>query len=215
MVLLTMIARVQDGLPLAASMQEDEQSGRSLTDYQNQAKMLFRKLDDNSPIRCSIETGAMIFHYLIDRSVCYLVLCERTYPKKLAFAYLDDIQNEFYAQYGRRVSMVSRPYSFIEFDTYIQKAKKQYLDARSRRHVNVLNSELQDVQRIMVQNIDDVLARGVALSVLDDKASNLSSLSKKYKQDAKYLNLRSTHAKIAAIVVVIIMLLVYIRYWWF
>lgn len=29
MVLLTMIARVADGLPLAASMQEDEQVGRS------------------------------------------------------------------------------------------------------------------------------------------------------------------------------------------
>ncbi|XP_002736579.1 vesicle-trafficking protein SEC22b-like [Saccoglossus kowalevskii] len=216
MVLLTMIARVQDGLPLAASMQEDEQSGRSLTDYQNQAKMLFRKLDENSPLRCSIETGQMmIFHYLIDRSVCYLVLCEKTFSKKLAFAYLDDLQNEFYGQYGRRVGMVSRPYSFIEFDTYMQKTKKQYMDSRTRRNINVLNNELQDVQRIMVQNIDDVLQRGVALSVLDDKASNLSSLSKKYKQDAKYLNIRSTHAKIAAIVVIVIMIFVYIRYWWF
>ncbi|XP_070532273.1 vesicle-trafficking protein SEC22b-like isoform X2 [Ptychodera flava] len=215
MVLLTMIARVKDGLILTASIVQENEQNLNITDYQNQAKMLFRKLDDNSPIRCSIETGSMMFHYLIDKAVCYLVLCERAYPKKLAYTYLDDLQNEFHAQYGRRVSMVSRPYGFIEFDACIQRIKKPYMDARSRRHVNVLNSELQDVQRIMVQNIDDVLARGVALSVLDDKASNLSTLSKKYRQDAKYLNLRSTHAKIAAIVVIIIMLLVYIRYWWF
>ena len=49
-------------------------------------------------------------------------------------------------------------------DTYIQKAKKNYQDSRARRSMNRLNDELQDVQRIMVQNIDDVLQRGEQLS---------------------------------------------------
>ena len=49
-------------------------------------------------------------------------------------------------------------------DTYIQKAKRSYMDSRARRNLNQLNTELQDVQRIMVQNIDDVLQRGEALS---------------------------------------------------
>ena len=49
-------------------------------------------------------------------------------------------------------------------DTYIQKAKKTYQDSRSRRNLNTLNTELHDVQRIMVQNIDDVLQRGAVLS---------------------------------------------------
>jgi len=39
-----------------------------------------------------------------------------------------------------------------------------YMDSRSRRNFGQLNNELQDVQRIMVQNIDDVLTRGEALS---------------------------------------------------
>ena len=49
-------------------------------------------------------------------------------------------------------------------DTYIQKAKKTYQDTRSRRNISTLNTELHDVQRIMVQNIDDVLQRGAVLS---------------------------------------------------
>lgn len=49
-------------------------------------------------------------------------------------------------------------------DTYIQKARKTYTDSRVRRNLNSLNNELQDVQRIMVQNIDDVLQRGTVLS---------------------------------------------------
>lgn len=49
-------------------------------------------------------------------------------------------------------------------DTYIQKAKKVFTDSRARRNLSSLNTELQDVQKIMVQNIDDILQRGVVLS---------------------------------------------------
>nr|XP_020478016.1 vesicle-trafficking protein SEC22b-B isoform X1 [Monopterus albus] len=218
MVLLTMIARLADGLPLAASMQEDEQGseklGRDIQQYQSQAKQLFRKLNDQSPTRCTLEAGSMAFHYYIEKGVCYLVLCDASFPKKLAFAYLEDLQAEFHEQHGKKVSVVSRPYSFIEFDTYIQKTKKSYIDSRARRNLGSINTELQDVQRIMVANIEEVLQRGEALSALDSKASNLSSLSKKYRSDAKYLNTRSTYAKLAAGGVFFIMLIVYVRFWW-
>lgn len=38
------------------------------------------------------------------------------------------------------------------------------MDSRARRNLGQINTELQDVQRIMVQNIDEVLMRGEALS---------------------------------------------------
>lgn len=53
--------------------------------------------------------------YLIEKGVCYLVLCEGSFPKKLAYAYLEDLQAEFHEQHGKKVPTVSRPYSFIEF----------------------------------------------------------------------------------------------------
>lgn len=49
-------------------------------------------------------------------------------------------------------------------DTYIQKTKKAYVDSRARRNLGSINTELQDVQRIMVANIEEVLQRGEALS---------------------------------------------------
>uniref|UniRef100_A0A1W7R9L8 Vesicle-trafficking protein SEC22b n=1 Tax=Hadrurus spadix TaxID=141984 RepID=A0A1W7R9L8_9SCOR len=208
MVLTTMIARVGDGLPLAASVSDDE---AGILEYQNQAKLLFKKLNYNSPERCSIETGPCFFHYIIDNNVCYLVLCEKSFPKRVAFSYLEDLRNEFYSQYGERFQAVTRPYHFIEFDNYIQKTKKSYTDARARRNLSHLNTELQDVQRIMIRNIDDVLQRGSALSELDNKASNLSILSQKYKKDTRYLNLKSTYAKLAAAGVIVF---VFFLYFW-
>ena len=38
------------------------------------------------------------------------------------------------------------------------------MDSRARKNLTSINTELHDVQRIMVQNIDDVLQRGDALS---------------------------------------------------
>ncbi|XP_041091339.1 vesicle-trafficking protein SEC22b-like [Polyodon spathula] len=214
MTTLTMIARIQDGMLLAASMQESEQSGRNLQEYQNQAKQLFRKLNENSPPRCSLETGPMVFHLLLSQGVCYLVLCDGSYSKRMAFSYLEELQAEFSELYGKRLASVSRPYAFIEFDTFIQKLKKNYQDSWSRRHLSSVNTELQDVQRIMVTNIEEVLQRGEALSALDSKASNLSALSKKYRQDAKYLNTRSLYAKLGAASAVCMIIFLYARFWW-
>ncbi|CAH0775752.1 unnamed protein product [Bemisia tabaci] len=160
--------------------------------------MLFRRLNDRSPTQCTIETGPYLFHYLIERDVVFLVLCEHNFSKRLAFSYLEDIAQEFLSIYGKRVSSVTRPYTFIEFDTYIQKARKTFTDSRVRRNLNSLNTELQDVQRIMVQNIDEVLQRGTVLADLDSKAQHLSILSQKYKKDATYLNMKSVYVKVAA-----------------
>ncbi|XP_043949232.1 vesicle-trafficking protein SEC22b isoform X1 [Drosophila biarmipes] len=229
MALLTMIARVIDGLPLVGTMQDDEQvatinfktvplpqlrhfhfqSGRSILDYQNQAKMLFRKLGTHSPARSSIETGPYLFHYLIENDVCYLVMVDKMYSKRLAFNYLEDLAQEFHANYGRRVNSVTRPYAFIEFDVYIQKAKKQLTDRR--RNISSINTQLQDVQRIMVQNIDDVLQRGTVLAELDTKTQNLSMMSQKYKKDAKLLNRKSMYVKAAAVGIIF---LVFFMYFW-
>ena len=117
--------------------------------------------------------------------MCFLTLCDRGFNKKLAYSFLEDLSQEFYSQYGHKINTANRPYSFIEFgesvfhsanflliktkvsfssDTYIQRAKKTYMNQRGGRNLNALNSELQDVQRIMVQNIDDVLQRGAVLS---------------------------------------------------
>jgi len=188
---MTMIARVFDGLPLAASVQEDEQTGKSILEYQNQAKRLFKTLNDASPSRCSIESGPYLFHYLIEQQTCFLTLCDRNFSKKTAFSFLEDLAGEFHSQYGHKINTATRPYSFIEFDTYIQKAKKSYGDSRGRRNLSNLNTELQDVQRIMVQNIEDVLQRGAILSELENKSANLTEMSRKYKKDAEILNATS------------------------
>ncbi|CAI2355535.1 unnamed protein product [Caenorhabditis sp. 36 PRJEB53466] len=193
---LTLIARCRDGLILATSIEGTNDSNNDLVKYSNQAKLIFKKLA-GSPQQQSVESGPFVFHYTIIQNICALVLCERNYPRKTAFLYLVDIGQEFLNSYSSKVEQVVRPYHFLDFDKYIQQAKMRFQDT-NKFAINAVSNELQDVTRIMVTNIEDVIHRGEALNILENRASELSGMSKKYKDDAKALNRRSTVFKIAA-----------------
>jgi vesicle transport protein SEC22 len=53
--------------------------------------------------------------YIIVRDVVYLVLCDKSYPKKLAYSYLEELSKEFDQCYGSEVASAQRPYQFIKF----------------------------------------------------------------------------------------------------
>ncbi|XP_020598774.1 25.3 kDa vesicle transport protein isoform X3 [Phalaenopsis equestris] len=63
----------------------------------------------------SIETGPNFFHYIIEGRVCYLTMCDRSYPRKLIFQYLEDLKNEFERVNGDQIETAARPYAFIKF----------------------------------------------------------------------------------------------------
>ena len=70
MVKSTIIARVVDGLPLAASM--DDEESIDLTEHKTQAKQLFKRLAFETEQRCSINSPPFVFHYLVEFGVCFL-----------------------------------------------------------------------------------------------------------------------------------------------
>ena len=194
MVKLTLLARVNDGLPLAegldASSSSASSSGQNMETYKQQAKALFKRLGsstDAPPSRLTVETGAFLMHYIIDGNVCYLTVCERTYPKKLAYQYLEELQQEFATQYGGEVDAVARPYAFIKFDTFIQRTKKLYSDARTQRNLNKLNDDLHDIQQIMTRNINDIMGQGERLDRVSAMSGTLSAESKKYSKKSRDL----------------------------
>ncbi len=81
-----------------------------------------------------------------------------------------------------------RPYAFMEFDTFIQRTKATYSDTRATQNLDKLNSELQDVTKVMTKNIEDLLYRGDSLERMGEVSSRLREDSKKYKRAAVRIN---------------------------
>ncbi|KAI4231663.1 MAG: hypothetical protein LQ349_005466, partial [Xanthoria aureola] len=126
--------------------------------------MVIRRLDRNSESQASIEADKYTIQkhtslmrgpteaknsYLISSSICFLTICDRSYPRKLAFTYLSDLATEFTTTYSasQYLSPTCRPYAFVEFDTFIQRTKKTYQDSRATQNLDKLNDELRDVTK--------------------------------------------------------------------
>ncbi|MCJ1238428.1 SNAP receptor [Varicellaria rhodocarpa] len=188
MVLSTQIARI-DGLMLAASV-DDEQSEAELADPRSNAKMVIRRLNRNSEPQATVECGRYTIHYLITDSVCFLCICEKSYPRKLAFTYLSDLSTEFTTTYNSStyLSASCRPYAFVEFDTFIQRTKGTYQDSRASQNLDKLNDELRDVTKVMTKNIEDLLYRGDSLERMGEMSGRLKEDSRKYRKAAVRIN---------------------------
>ena len=44
-----------------------------------------------------------------------MTLTEKTFSKRAAFSFLEELSSEFQREFGSRVPTATRPYSFIEF----------------------------------------------------------------------------------------------------
>ena len=126
--------------------------------------------------------------YLIVDNVVYLTIADKSYPRKLAFSFLDELSKEFALSYGPKVETVRKPYAFVGFgtvppfyicnfmdfkylyfiDTFMSKTARLYQDTRTANaagssNLDKLNDDLQDVTRIMTKNMEELLWRGDSL----------------------------------------------------
>mmetsp|Transcript_18319 Transcript_18319/g.19087 ORF Transcript_18319/g.19087 Transcript_18319/m.19087 type:complete len:228 (+) Transcript_18319:30-713(+) len=206
------IARVTDGLILVASMEHSSTAPSDKMDlFKNQAKQILKKLTPRSAAKMSIESNPYIFHYLISDGICYLTLTDKTYPKRLAFLFLEEISRDFVAdlqeEHGedwlRTVETVGRQYAFIKFDRVIQKKRRDYLDPNSTSNTKKLNDDLQSIHNIMRKTIDDVLDRGNKLDDVSEVSKTLAEDSKKYKWGAKKLSVMALYKQYLPIIVLV------------
>ncbi|KAI4679339.1 uncharacterized protein J4E84_008367 [Alternaria hordeiaustralica] len=184
----TIISRL-DGLHLVASV-DNNQNDAEFIEATNKVKMLQRRLNRNAEQQASIESGNYTFHYIIEGDLCFLCICDRSYPRKLAFTYLSDLQREFTTTYQPQqyLSPTCRPYEFVGFDQFIQSTKKTYQDSRATQNLDKLNDELKNVTKVMTKNIEDLLYRGDSLERMGDISSRLREDSRKYKKAAVRIN---------------------------
>ncbi|KAF9520722.1 hypothetical protein BS47DRAFT_1323349 [Hydnum rufescens UP504] len=216
MVRSTIIARASDALPLAASS-DDEQTEQTLHEHKQQSKLIFRRITPNAEPRCSIESGAYTLHYLIVDNVVYLTITDKSYPRKLAFSFLDELSKEFATVYGPKVETVRKPYAFVGFDTFMQKTARLYQDTRtatatSESNLDRLNGDLQDVTRIMTKNMEELLWRGDSLDKMSHLSTSLRSESEKYRKAARDINLYAMLRQWAPVVAFGLIFIIFL--WW-
>lgn len=151
---------------------------------------------------------------MIEQGVAYLTLCERGYPRRLAFQYLSEVHAEFSKVHGSELLRYSRPYACVSFEPRLSKLRRDYLDPQAPGNLRKLNSDLTDIHHIMQQNIQDVLQRGESLDHIHSKSSHLLAESKRFEKYGRHINLMAMYRAYGPVVAVMLVVLfvIYLRF---
>ncbi|KAM6160126.1 vesicle-trafficking protein SEC22c [Erethizon dorsatum] len=140
MIFFTSVVRVRDGLPLSAST--DFYHAPAFLESRRHLKALALQLA-RYPGRGSADSQEFRIHFSSAGDVACMAICSRQCPTAMAFCFLETLWWEFTSSFDTtRVGLASRPYTFLEFDSTIQKMKWHF------NHVSAsqMQSSLEKVQ---------------------------------------------------------------------
>ncbi|GMN44618.1 hypothetical protein TIFTF001_013815 [Ficus carica] len=162
MVKLTIVGRVNDGLPIAQGPRYVNEDNEGFSLYKQQGEIILKEISRGAlqHSKMTIRVDHHSFYYSVENGIAFITLSESSYPRKLAFHYLQDLQKEFHKFDSGLMEKIARPYSFVRFDGIIGNIRKQYIDTRTQANLSKLNANRkQDNLDIVTENLTDILGR--------------------------------------------------------
>lgn len=160
---------------------------------------------------------------MVRDSLCFLTMTEASYPKRVAFLYLDEVSDvilgELMSELGSnewrsQVDKAARPFCYIHYDPLIQRKQREFRDARQQN--NKLQDDLNEIQSVMRKNIDEILNRGEKLDHVSTISQDLQAKSKDFKWGAKKLTWQARLQQYGPMVAgsSFVLLVLYLKFFW-
>mmetsp|Transcript_4688 Transcript_4688/g.8032 ORF Transcript_4688/g.8032 Transcript_4688/m.8032 type:complete len:190 (-) Transcript_4688:132-701(-) len=131
--------------------------------------------------------------------------------RRVPYAFLDDIKDRFKATYGD-TARTAIAFAMNEDFGRTLKSQMEHFNGPSGDALAGVNSKLEDVKNVMVQNIEMVLERGEKLELLVDKTDQLQTQAFQFNKSSR--KLRSAmfwkKVKVYAMIFFVVALLIWI-----
>ncbi|KAL4357772.1 hypothetical protein S245_030795 [Arachis hypogaea] len=161
MVKITIVGRARDGLPLAQRVRYMNEENCYVSCYRQQAEFILQEISRGAFMasKFTIPVDHCSFNCLVENGVVFIVLCDSSYPRKLAFHYLQDLQKEFDKFNKTLIDNITRPYTFVKFDGIIANFSRQYIDTRTQANLSKLNANRKRDLDIITEDMSNILER--------------------------------------------------------
>ncbi|XP_014257173.1 vesicle-associated membrane protein 7 [Cimex lectularius] len=151
------------------------------------------------------------FHYISENGIIYMCITDDVFERSRAFLFLNEIKRRFISSFGIRVNTAIAYAMNNEFSPVLKSQIKHYTEAKDVDTMSRINSELDELKDIMVQNIDDIASRGENLRLLYEKSENLNATSVTFRTRSRNLQ-RSLFWKNVKIYIIIFVVCVVVLY---
>jgi synaptobrevin family protein YKT6 len=161
----------------------------TLKDFLNfHSRLVIERVEKDTHAQVQLEKG-VCFAVANDDKIGVTMICDEEYPKRVAIDFLLKVHDNF------KLFLVQRKIDLntIEKDTdlkfdYITTEIEEWQDPSKKDNIMKLQSELNDVQDIMRQNLSELLKREENLENLMAKSQDLSAASVNFYKQAKKTN---------------------------
>lgn len=155
-----------------------------------------------------------VFHYIVEGGICYLCMSDELNKHRIPYAFLQDIKDKFFGQYGREAPLKAIAFSMNEQFSKVIGARMDYFnsDNPSIDGIENVKNQIDEVKDVMVQNIEKVLERGEKIELLVDKTDRLNQQAFRFESTSRNLRRSLWWKKLrtASCVAALVLLLIFL-----
>jgi len=175
------------------------------------AKRLVQQAVGMIDTKKSLNAQNTIFHYMIDETgMMYLCLADRDTSSRMAFSFLTNVQQIFRSNFS--ISDLKSEEEYALNDVFAQTIKDRmyfFNTDPSADKYKLIQTEINSVKKVMVENIDKVLERGDKIEVLVTQTAEMENQAFAFKKSSVELQ-RALWFKNVKLWICIVILVIFI-----
>eukprot|EP01036_Dinobryon_divergens_P026988 gene26988-35693_t len=146
-----------------------------------------------------------VFHYIVDQGIIFLCMSDENTKRRLAFSFLDDIKGLWRERFSA-TEQTAIAFSMNESFSPVLKARIVYFNSNpSADTIGRVQSQIDTVKDVMIENIDRVLERGEKIELLVDKTDRLNQQAFKFEKSSRTLKHSMYYRRLRNIIVAVLL----------
>jgi vesicle-associated membrane protein 7 len=157
------------------------------TNFPTITRQVLTKISSQDDHKQSKAYNTYVFHYEVASGVTYLTMADASLGRRMPFAFLTDIKNQFQRDYGDRAQTAKAFAMNEEFSTILERRLNHYNKDPDSNILTKTQNQVKDLKKGAMRNIDKVLNRGEKIDSLVDKTDRMRDTATRFNKSAKSL----------------------------
>ena len=149
--------------------------------------MVLTKITNQEDHRMSLAYDTQVFHYVVSGGITYIVMADASSRRRLSFAFLKDIKEQFQQNYGDRAQTANAFAMNEEFAPVLQRRMLHFNNDPNGDPLTKAQNQVNDLKHGAMKNINKVLERGEKIELLVDKTDRMKNTAKKFQRTSRSL----------------------------
>jgi len=176
------------------------------TNFPSIARKLIEQIPSTPDSKKSYSYESYNFHYLVEGGITYICITDQEMLYRIPFAFLFDLNNRFKGTYGQKIHTVGAMSMNDTFGRVLVERMEFFSNDKSSDKISKVKTDIDDVKKTMVNNIEKVLERGERIETLVDKTDDLHNQAQSFKRKGAKLKRKMwwKNAKLCCCLVVVV-----------